>query len=218
MPVFFAKLTLAHNLRLLRKEHGISQSQLAKAAGVSFRAVQEIESGKANPTLQTMGALARSFGVTTSRLLTLSAIRLSDGEAAFLKNYKKVFDSAKVAVGIRTLDGVCLWANCAAQKLYGGIVFNKKPIDLLGIHSKDARGIFRTQLSSERQGNAYPWTNVIQLPKTGEQLFLRYYPTLILPKTGKGAVFASVYISEMDNDCEENYSEYCTHLFEALKR
>lgn len=54
-------LILAKRLQALRAKNHLSQHDLANKAGVSFRAIQEIETGDGNPTLQTIVSLAQSF-------------------------------------------------------------------------------------------------------------------------------------------------------------
>jgi transcriptional regulator with XRE-family HTH domain len=54
----------------LRKEHGITQEQLANAVGVSSPAVSKWESGGAYPDITLLAPLARFFGTTVDTLLS----------------------------------------------------------------------------------------------------------------------------------------------------
>lgn len=45
-----------------RNETGMTQEQLAKASGLNQRVISRIQTGNANPTLRTIGKLARGFG------------------------------------------------------------------------------------------------------------------------------------------------------------
>ncbi len=210
-------MTLAHNLRHFRKERDISQSKLAEIAGISFRLVQQIESGKGNPTLDTIGALARSFRITATRLLHLNFIRLPGSEIDFINCYKQEFKTAEMAVELRNLDGAALWANSRTHDIHGTIDFNSGPVDLLSSYSKEARGILKTQLNAERRGHVCAYTIFHCSSNNGDQLYLRCHPTLVLTKTGNTPLFTSVYLSEIDRESEEDYYNYVGHLFNCIK-
>jgi len=46
----------------LREKHGLTQAQLAERCGIDQGDVSRIESGNGNPTVKTIGALARALG------------------------------------------------------------------------------------------------------------------------------------------------------------
>lgn len=58
-------------LKELRAQHGLTQGQLAKAAGVSPGNVGDWESGKSKPGYNALASLARIFGVSADYLLEL---------------------------------------------------------------------------------------------------------------------------------------------------
>lgn len=58
-------------LKELRAQHGLTQGQLAKAAGVSPGNVGDWESGKSKPGYNALAALARIFEVSADYLLEL---------------------------------------------------------------------------------------------------------------------------------------------------
>lgn len=62
------KIDLAANICLLRMERGLSQKQLAEAAGLSQPRITDIERGDANPTLLTITRIANALGVRVERL------------------------------------------------------------------------------------------------------------------------------------------------------
>ena len=64
------------NIRLLRKKHGQSQEELAKAMNVHQTAVSQWENGKTNPDIAQTVKLAQHFGVTTDYLLGMQDIPL----------------------------------------------------------------------------------------------------------------------------------------------
>lgn len=53
-----------------RKSLDISQKELAELSGVSLHALSNLESGKGNPTLQILLAVADTLGVTISAGVT----------------------------------------------------------------------------------------------------------------------------------------------------
>ena len=60
---------LAQQLRNLRIQKAMSQSEVAKLVGVSQQAVGKWERSKAEPDSKTLLKLAKFFGVTVDRLL-----------------------------------------------------------------------------------------------------------------------------------------------------
>lgn len=53
----------------LRKEHGMTQEQLANALGITFQAVSKWENGISSPDISTLPLLADLFGVSIDQLL-----------------------------------------------------------------------------------------------------------------------------------------------------
>jgi transcriptional regulator with XRE-family HTH domain len=62
---------LARNVRRLRKDMGWTQDELAAKLNIEQTAVSLIENSRANPTLQTLEAVATSFGVKFADLFDL---------------------------------------------------------------------------------------------------------------------------------------------------
>jgi transcriptional regulator with XRE-family HTH domain len=61
---------LADNIRHLRETHGLSQSQMAKAAGLPRATWTHLESGAANPTLAVLVKVANVLQVRLEELLS----------------------------------------------------------------------------------------------------------------------------------------------------
>ena len=59
---------MENRIRVLRKEKGISQEDLAKRCGVSRQTVNAIENNKYDPTLSLAFRLAAALGVTVDEL------------------------------------------------------------------------------------------------------------------------------------------------------
>jgi transcriptional regulator with XRE-family HTH domain len=72
-----SRLTIARNVLRLRARIGITQTELARRAGMAQPRIAEIEAGGANTTVDTLDKLAAAFGVDTSSLL--KAPRVSEG-------------------------------------------------------------------------------------------------------------------------------------------
>jgi transcriptional regulator with XRE-family HTH domain len=78
-------VTLAANLRRLRIARHLSLSELARATTVSKATLSSIENGRANPTIETLAALASALRVELSELLeeppleTVTVVRRAQG-------------------------------------------------------------------------------------------------------------------------------------------
>ena len=59
---------LATAIRELRSEHGLSQEDLAHAAGITTSALARIESGRVDPAWGTVRSIASGLGVSLSAL------------------------------------------------------------------------------------------------------------------------------------------------------
>lgn len=61
---------LGEKLSTLRKLHGLTQTQLAHALGYATHStIVEVEKGQKLPSLETVLAISRLFGITTDQLL-----------------------------------------------------------------------------------------------------------------------------------------------------
>jgi transcriptional regulator with XRE-family HTH domain len=63
-PVQFGR-----RLKALREARGVSQAALAERAGLTREYVNKLEAGKYDPTLGTLGRLAKALGVTERAFL-----------------------------------------------------------------------------------------------------------------------------------------------------
>ena len=62
----------------LRKEHGMTQDQLANALGITFQAVSKWENGVSSPDISTLPLLADLFGVSVDQLLGRETLSQSE--------------------------------------------------------------------------------------------------------------------------------------------
>lgn len=56
-------LHLGDRIKLLRKQRGLSQEEVAEAAGIDSKSLSRIESNRFNPALDTLQSLAVALGV-----------------------------------------------------------------------------------------------------------------------------------------------------------
>ncbi|WP_437617253.1 helix-turn-helix transcriptional regulator [Sorangium sp. So ce834] len=67
-------LYIAANLRRLRQKRGMTQEQLAEAAGIELRTMQAIEVGRQSMSLGTLLSLANALDVSPAVLLRSAAM------------------------------------------------------------------------------------------------------------------------------------------------
>jgi len=61
---------LSTNIKKLRKQHHLSQEELAKKAGITYSTLIKIESGlNKNPTLETLRKIADAFKIKIDELV-----------------------------------------------------------------------------------------------------------------------------------------------------
>lgn len=68
---------MAKNLRVLRKQKGLSQEELAFQAGINRNYVGQIEREEKSPTVDMVEKLASALGVTPGEMFAVKAKRLS---------------------------------------------------------------------------------------------------------------------------------------------
>ncbi|MDX6725944.1 MAG: hypothetical protein QOK49_749 [Baekduia sp.] len=86
MPNAIVKV-VGTNLRRLRSDHGRTLSDLARASGVAKATLSALESGRGNPTLETLSALAAALEVPMGDLISaadpvpVTVVRNDEGTA-----------------------------------------------------------------------------------------------------------------------------------------
>lgn len=91
------KLSLSANINKLRKEHSMTQEQLAEALGVTFASVSKWERGAATPELNLIAEMADLFGVSFDALV---GFEVRNSSVAVLEErihelqHKKKYDEA----------------------------------------------------------------------------------------------------------------------------
>lgn len=62
-------MTFSEHLLLLRRSHGLKQTELAEKIGLSWRGYQNYELGLREPKMSTLIALADFYGITIDDLV-----------------------------------------------------------------------------------------------------------------------------------------------------
>ncbi|MBQ7923403.1 MAG: helix-turn-helix transcriptional regulator [Clostridia bacterium] len=85
-------LPIAKKIRTLRKEHAITQEELAAALNVTFQSVSRWENGQTYPDIELIPKIAAYFGVTTDELLVTKKDSVSEEEMKqkFFQNYLEI--------------------------------------------------------------------------------------------------------------------------------
>lgn len=76
-------MNIGNKIKVLRKEKGVTQEELANSVGVSFQAVSKWENNIALPDITLLPMLAEYFGVSMDELFDFS---LRETEAANYEN------------------------------------------------------------------------------------------------------------------------------------
>ncbi len=83
-------MELAANLKRLRKEHDMTQEDLAKLLGVTAQAVSKWERGESCPDITLLPALAAHYGVSIEDLLGVNGQANKEKRDAVLKKWQKL--------------------------------------------------------------------------------------------------------------------------------
>ena len=59
----------ANNIKAIRKNRNLTQSRLAKEIGISRSYLNDLEAGRKNPSVRTVGSIAKKLNVTVSDLM-----------------------------------------------------------------------------------------------------------------------------------------------------
>jgi transcriptional regulator with XRE-family HTH domain len=76
LPVSEIVESVAINVRRIRQARGLSQSEVARLAGVAKSTLSQLEVGQGNPTIETLFALAKVYGVPLGSLVQHTAVTL----------------------------------------------------------------------------------------------------------------------------------------------
>lgn len=100
-------MTIGENIKNLRLQHGLSQAELAKVAGVSDKAVSSWEQNKATPRMGAIQKMADFFGVQKSVIIESNATSSDMSSAArpVLNRIVLNLDETNLVANYRSLNG-----------------------------------------------------------------------------------------------------------------
>jgi DNA-binding XRE family transcriptional regulator len=82
LAAFDERYRLAHELMVRRRQAGLTQAKLAKLTGIGQADISRIESGRANPTVSTLAAMAHALGYGISLVPLQSRVNGAAAETA----------------------------------------------------------------------------------------------------------------------------------------
>lgn len=117
-------MTVAENIKIIRKEKGLTQKQLAELIGVSERSIQQFEYGQITPKYETDKSIELSFCQSRSDLYSFRYNK------SFYKRFterigKKVFKIASEKNFENRIKSFLKSNNCYFIKYWGGGEFTK---------------------------------------------------------------------------------------------
>lgn len=75
-----SRLVLARNVLRLRVRAGMTQTELAERAGMAQSRIAQVESGRANVTVDTLDRIASAFAVQVASLFKATPLRVASRE------------------------------------------------------------------------------------------------------------------------------------------
>ena len=82
------KKLVASNIKAARKAKGWTQTDLALASGVSFRGIQDIETGRRSPRPDTLSAICGALGVSEAHLYSgVSEAKARDSKSDLIAEF-----------------------------------------------------------------------------------------------------------------------------------
>ncbi|MBQ1215215.1 MAG: helix-turn-helix transcriptional regulator [Firmicutes bacterium] len=92
-------MEIGERLKELRKKRGMSQVELSKVSGVSQQAISNTETGRNDPSAETIRMLSSALGVSTSELLgedfILEEHKLTPREYKMISEFRKLNPSGQ---------------------------------------------------------------------------------------------------------------------------
>lgn len=124
-------ITLGEKVRKLREAQGLTQAKLARQVGLSDSLIAQIETGKAQPSLNTLDRLADVLGVSTSYFLTQDGeIPVQDGQVVRLREWNADKKTNDILHMLQRLDEGHLDFLKDLVSLFNQYVYNR--VDLAG--------------------------------------------------------------------------------------
>ena len=188
------RLSLPANISRLRKEHSMTQEQLAEALGVTFASVSKWERGVATPELNLIAEIADLFEVSIDALIGYE-FRNNDKESVIkrLKQYVHDRDSEDVITDIE--KALQRYPNCFEVIFYSARIYCMRGLyQKNSAYSKRALSLYHHACKLIDQ-NADPEISEISIWKEMAEIHLA------LGEHGKGLEILKKY-----NPCRLNHS------------
>jgi transcriptional regulator with XRE-family HTH domain len=83
-------MTIAERIRLTRQQKNISQSELAKVAGINVKSLSRYENGSSIPPANALKAISDALGVSADTLLSDNISQIKDKD--LLKKFEIIQD------------------------------------------------------------------------------------------------------------------------------
>lgn len=203
---------LAYNIRERRKILGETQEYVAEKAGISYRAYQSLESGRGNPSIKTLEALASFYKLTVSRLFELTMVRTQHLHF-FALQIKKNFADAKSAVYMWDMEGTILWGNHAYREITG--ITDVFPFDMMRRLSPPLKEIFRCHLDAQKRGLVHPLVKIIEA-KDGDRQMIRTYGIIVCEKNYSYPTINIGHASPSSSDSEAFHYDFCEKILDLI--
>jgi transcriptional regulator with XRE-family HTH domain len=86
---------LGDRISNLREKKGLTQAELARAAGISQPSISQIEAGTRVPSLRVLLSISRGLGIPVSHLMGSETSELTEIERKYLHSYRKLDSRSK---------------------------------------------------------------------------------------------------------------------------
>jgi transcriptional regulator with XRE-family HTH domain len=169
---------IGRQLRLIREKSGRSVGQLAEAAGLSERAVRELEAGRTNPSLMTVVSIVDALGVTLDEVV--AAARRNRPVASYTPASASNEDSVELSAELPDARMRARLVRAGGDSptlptgpMFGHVLAGRVNVTLDGEQTALAKGdSFHAQasvLQSWRAPSPSGLLLVVEMPKAGEE-------------------------------------------------
>ena len=192
------------NLKKLRKKYGMSQAQLAEAAGLHFQTLSKFERGILIPKQKTIELLARAFGMDTKELIShlspsTSLASETDGNRSHPRSIRELRERARMTQGAlaRALDmSVVTVSNMETGKHHPSPSTAQKLADFFDIPLDDLYDILTGNGSPFVRCEECMYWSRIEHTRDGECLYAN--PSITMDKITRRAIWP---ITDKDRKC-----------------
>ncbi len=165
------KLSLASNISKLRKEHSMTQEQLAEALGVTFASVSKWERGAATPELNLIAEMADLFEVSIDALIGYQ-FRNNDKENVIARLKQYIHDRNNEDVFADVEKALQRYPNCFDVIYYSARIYRVRGLTQKNAtYSKNAFALYNRACTLIKQ-NADPEISDTSIRKEMAEIYL----------------------------------------------